>query len=381
MKNKKIIRVTTIPRSFLTLLKDQLNFINQDFDVIAVSSNEPELIKIKETQNVRVFPLNMTRIISPLRDIFSIYQMYKFLIVERPYIIHSHTPKAGLVSMIAGYFANIPNRVHTVAGMPLESRKGIKKKILFLVELLTYKFATNILPNSMDMYKFILKNNMTYKHKLEVIANGTSNGIDLEYFNINNIKPNIKSQLKNELKINQDDVVFLFIGRIVKDKGINELLEIFDSLSQKHNNIKLLLVGKFENKLNSISIRSKNIINLNKSIINCEFQDDIRPYLAISDSFIFPSYREGFPNVILQALSFNLPCISTDVNGVKEVIKDGLNSILIKKQDIHSLKKAILEMLDKEYREILTHNCQKIDLSKYDRLYVQNYLLKFYKSL
>lgn len=182
--NNKIIRITTVPSSLKVLLKDQLKFINNNgYEVVGISSVGKELKEVSDNEGIRTIELNMTRTISPFKDFISLIKMFIILVKEKPDIVHTHTPKAGTIGMLASYIAGIPLRLHTVAGLPLLEKKGVKRNILNFVEKLTYKCSTKIYPNSFVMKDIILKNKFTETNKVKVIANGSSNGIDTSYFN------------------------------------------------------------------------------------------------------------------------------------------------------------------------------------------------------
>mgnify|MGYP000058903701 CR=1 FL=1 len=236
----KIIRITTVPISLDKLIEGQMAFMNDYYEVIAVSSDIENLRKVGLKEGVRTFSLEMTRKITPLKDIKATYKLYRFLKKEKPFIVHTHTPKAGIVGMLASYLAKVPCRLHTVAGLPLLETAGIKRKILNIVEKLTYACATKVYPNSYGLEDIILQNNFTKEKKLKVIGNGSSNGINTEYFKTNLFSEKQKKKLKRELNINETDFVFIFVGRIVGDKGINELIAAFEKLSKENEQVKLL---------------------------------------------------------------------------------------------------------------------------------------------
>ncbi len=217
-KKPKIIRITTVPQSLRTLLKGQHRFMSKNgFDVVGVSSSGKELQEVATNEEIRVQRIEMSRKITPIQDLKSLWQMYCFLKKEKPQIVHSHTPKAGTIGMLASKLAGVPHRLHTIAGLPLMEATGIKRTI----EQLTYACATKIYPNSKGLYDFIVEEKFTSKDKLKIIANGSSNGIDTEHFNPNQINEQQKQDLKHSLNITKNDFVFTFVGRLVGDKGIN----------------------------------------------------------------------------------------------------------------------------------------------------------------
>lgn len=381
MKNK-LFRITTVPISLEKLLEDQLKFMNNYFEVTAIASDKKNLEKFGENESVNSFYLNLTRQITPVKDLIAVWKLSRYFRVTKPYIVHTHTPKAGIVGMLAAYIAKVPHRLHTVAGLPLMESTGIKRKVLNYVEKLTYACATKVYPNSKGLEEFILKENFTKSSKLKIIGNGSSNGIDTSYFNPNLYTVTSKEELKVKLGISEFDKVFIFIGRIVSDKGINELISAFDNLLQKHTNIKLLLVGPLESDLDPLQEQTLKIIETNQHIISLGFQKDVRPFLAISDILTFPSYREGFPNVVLQASAMGLPSIVTNINGCNEIITDNLNGIIIPKKNTDALAEAMSILIKNSILfNKLRVNARKLIQEKYERKVFWEALLQEYKSL
>jgi glycosyltransferase involved in cell wall biosynthesis len=379
---KKLIRITTIPGSLDTLLKGQLRYMNKYFNIVGVSSGGKRLKEVSQKEGVPTFSINMTRSITPFKDLLATYKLYSLFRKEKPFIVHTHTPKAGTLGMFAAKLARVPHRLHTVAGLPLLETTGSKRLLLNKIEKLTYKCATLILPNSFGLNKIILNQNFTNSSKLKVIGNGSSNGIDTKHYNSNKVSENDKTQLRNQLSIKPDDIVFVFVGRIVKDKGINELVTAFNTISKTNNNCKLIIVGPSESHLDPISSTTEKTIKTNKNIIAVGLKKDIRPYVAISHILTFPSYREGFPNVVLQASSMGLPCIVTDINGCNEIITDKVNGIIIPSKDETALKNAMLDLLNNPSKtsEMIKHTRPNI-IKHYEQNFIWNELLKVYQSL
>lgn len=377
----KIIRITTVPISLKVLLKGQLKYISNHYDIIAISSPSPVLEEVAYNEGVKTIGVDLTRKITPLKDILSIIKLFLILKREKPLIVHTHTPKAGLTGMIAAYMAGVPHRLHTVAGMPLLEARGIKRKILIAVDWLTYRCTTKIYPNSFVLSHIITKElKLCSKNKVKVIGNGSSNGINIDYFSPKRIE-NCYS-LKKQFNIKEQNFIFCFVGRVVKDKGINELITAFKQFIDVYCNSKLLLIGPFEDSLDPISNESKHFLKTNENVIHTGFVEDVRPYLAISDVFVFPSYREGFPNVVMQAGAMGLPSIVTNINGCNEIIEDGINGIIVPPKDSESLYNAMVELyLNKDKREKMAHIAREMISSRYDQQLVWDAILKEYKSL
>ncbi|WP_172914435.1 glycosyltransferase family 4 protein [Capnocytophaga canis] len=378
---KKIIRITTVPISLKTLLKGQHRFMSDNgFEVVGVSSFGKELGEVSEDEGIRTVAIEMSRQITPLQDLKSLWKMWNFLRKEKPEIVHTHTPKAGTIGMLAAKLAGVPHRLHTVAGLPLMEAKGNKRKILNFVEKITYACATKVYPNSKGLYYIILENNFTTKNKLKVIANGSSNGINTEYFSPESISDQEKQELKKTLNIQPDDFVFIFVGRLVGDKGINELITAFSEL--RLPDTKLLLVGGEEKDLDPLEINTIKEIQKNENIIAVGFQKDVRPYFAISDGLVFPSYREGFPNVVMQAGAMGLPSIVSDINGCNEIIAEGENGCIIPSKSVEELKLAMKKMReDKSLYYSLQQNSRRMIVERYQREAVWKALLEEYNFL
>lgn len=380
LNKNKLIRITTIPISLEKLLSGQLQFMNNYYNVIAVSSENENLEKLGASQNIETFSIEMTRQITPIKDIIAVIKLYFFLKKTKPFIVHTHTPKAGIVGMLASKLAKVPVRLHTVAGLPLLEATGFKRKILDFVEKLTYKYATKVYPNSFGLLDIINENNYCNSNKLKVIANGSSNGIDTSYFNPNLFSEDEKSKLRKELSIKKDDFVFIFVGRLVKDKGINELISAFNLLQSEVSNLKLLLVGNFEPDLDPLSDETLDTMKKNDSIISVGFKMDVRPYFSISNTLVFPSYREGFPNVVMQAGAMNLPSIVSNINGCNEIISEGKNGLIIPLKDEKAIFEAMKKITNPSIYETMKSNARKVIVDNYEQEKVWNAILEEYRK-
>ena len=376
---KKLIRITTVPISLDKLLGKQLTFMSQFYDVTAISADEKELIKVTAKYGVKNYHVEMTRTISPVDDLKAVWKLYQFLKKQKPDLVHSHTPKAGIVGMMAAFFAGVPHRFHTVVGLPLLEVTGTKRKVLDFVEKVTYSFATKVYPNSFGLEEIIVQENFCPPKKLKVIANGSSNGIDTAFFDKALFAESANQSLKDQLKISPDDFVFIFVGRLVGDKGLNELIAAFKDLALPQ--VKLLLVGPFEPELDPLKAETLHEIDHNTNIIPVGFQPDVRPYFAIADALVFPSYREGFPNVVLQAGAMELPSIVTNINGCNEIIKNHHNGLVIPVKDTSALKTAMYQLVEDEvlYQSLRQESRTKI-VNNYEQQVVWKAILAEYKK-
>lgn len=400
----KIIRTSTIPLSLYILLKGQLKFLNEKFDITAISSNEPELDEVKTSEGIKTIAVDMKRGISPIKDIVSLIKLYKHIKKERPLIVHSITPKAGLLTMLAGKMAGVPIRMHTFTGLIFPTRTGFTQKLLIKMDQLLCWAATNIYPEGVGVKNELISYKITSK-PLKIIANGNVNGIDLNYFSPDQIKLYQRLCLKTELNITSNDFVFVFVGRLVGDKGINELVAAFKELeTRKHDASslvpnpeslvlnpkplvsskvpKLLLVGPLESDLDPLKEETLKEITANPNIISVGFQKDVRPFFAISDALVFPSYREGFPNVVMQAGAMELPSIVSDINGCNEIIIEGENGTIIPVKNTVAIRQAMQKMMDdRVYYKKLKANARPMIQSRYEQQFVWSVLLEEYNTL
>jgi len=377
----KIIRITTVPISLKVLLKKQLRFMSAYFEVVGVSSPGKTLGEVSDQEGIRTVGVNMTRAITPMQDLKAIWSLYRLFKKEKPAIVHTHTPKAGLLGMLAGRLAGVPIRLHTVAGLPLMEATGKKRLLLENVENLTYGAATKVYPNSGNLANFILKHKFCSPAKVKVLGNGSSNGIDTSFFCRTPSLEQTAEDLRQALKIESTDFVFVFIGRLVRDKGIEELVEAFKKLKDKFPVVRLLLVGPFEPELDPISEQTRDAISQDERITLVGFQQDVRPYYLVSNVLAFPSYREGFPNVPMQAGCFDLPSIVTDINGCNEIIVEGENGLIISPKSVGQLLAAMTRLLeDTALYAHMKAKAREMIVSRYEQKYLWNLILKEYEE-
>ncbi len=373
---KKLIKASTVPTSLNTFCRGQLKMLSEHFEVVAISSPLKELDEIKKREGVRCIAVPMERHISIIKDIKSLLIMIKVFHKEKPDIVHSMTPKAGLICMVAAWVNRVPVRMHTYTGLVFPTSHGIKKAVLVLTDKILCHCATYINPEG-----FGVRNDLAAitKKPMRIIGHGNVRGIDLDYWSREkaySVNPDLQEKIKGNF-------VFLFVGRLVKDKGINELVEAFVRLQTEGiKNIKLLLVGRFEEKLDPLKKETIEEISHNPDIITVGEVEDVRPFYLASDVFVFPSYREGFPNTVLEAGAMGLPQIVTDINGANEIIKDKWNGLIVpprRTDDIWNAMKKL--MYDDKLRKKLSDNAREMVADRFEQKYIWSELLKTYNSL
>ncbi|RZJ70843.1 glycosyltransferase family 4 protein [Flavobacterium sp.] len=377
----KIIRTSTIPIALANLLRGQLAFLNEHFEIVAVSSPGEYLEVVSEREKVRTESVQMYRNIKPFHDLVSLWKLYRLFRREKPFLVHSITPKAGLLSMTAAWMARVPVRAHTFTGLIFPSKSGVMRTLLIAMDKILCSFATTIYPEGQGVKRDLEQFGIT-KKPLNVIGNGNVNGIDVDFFSNAHFSSEENRNLKTSLGISDEDFVFVFVGRIVRDKGIEELTSAFDKLSEQNPNVKLLLVGDREQDLDPISERSENSIRNNPNIISLGWQNDVRPFYAIADALAFPSYREGFPNVVMQAGAMDLPSIVTNINGCNEIVEHANNGLIIEPKDEKALFEAMKTLLENESVFLrLKANARQAIVSRYAQKALWEALLFEYERL
>ena len=374
---KKVIRTATIPLSLKTFLNGSIELMMDKYDLVLISSPEEELSELHEKYGVKTIGVSMERRMSIAKDVKSLFSLIKVFYKEKPFMVHSMTPKAGLLCMIAAWVARVPRRVHTFTGLVWPTANGLSRKILMATDKITCACATHIIPEG-EGVKNDLQNHIT-KKPMRVLGYGNVRGVDMDHWKVT---PEILAQ-SSCIKDN-NKFTFVFVGRLVGDKGINELIDAFARLSSEKENVRLFLVGPTEDELDPLKPITWDRIKSIPSIVKIGpvWGDDILKYYAASDCFVFPSYREGFPNTVLEAGAMGLPSIVTDINGSREIINNGENGIIIPQKNVDELYEAMLKMLeDDDMRKNMATNARPMIESRFEQSFVRKCLFDFYDEI
>ena len=345
------------------------------YQTVVVTSPGKELEDFKQRNPLeKTIELPMERHISLTKDMNSLWQMVKVMRKEKPYMVHSMTPKAGLITMMAAWLAGVPVRIHTFTGLVWPTAVGLKRMILMATDWITCACATHIIPEGQGVLDD-LKTHKVCRKPMKVLGYGNVRGVDMERFN-----PARFSDVKKD----ESKFRFVFVGRIVGDKGINELVEAFVRINQEHPNTQLTLVGKYESNLDPIKPETLRVIEDNPCIDACgpRYNDDLLMEYMKSDCFVMPSYREGFPNTVMEAGAMGLPSIVTDINGSREIVIHGENGIIVPLKDTVALYEAMKQMVeDSSARERMAVNARPLIDSRFEKSFVQRCLIKFYEEI
>jgi len=391
---KKIIRATTVPMSLDIFCRDMLRELSEDYEVVGVCADGPEFEAIKAREGVKLVKVDMARQISPVQDLKSLVSLCRVFHQERPDMVHSMTPKAGLLCMMAAWLMRVPVRVHTFTGLVWPTASGVTRQILKMTDRITCFCATHVIPEGQGVLEDLRNGHITGK-QMKVLGYGNVRGIDLSYW----------SRVKSQESTDNSPFTFLFVGRIVGDKGINELVKAFVKLIEmielKNETVKkcrLVLVGPFEAELDPVAEETRRLIETVPEIeaVGSKYGDELRQCYAESDCFVFPSYREGFPNTVIEAGAMNLPCIVTDINGSREIISmlsgDRLasgermsirqNGVVIPSKDEGVLLDAMHWMLTHdEERQQMARSARPMVAARFEQRFVRQQLYDFYREI
>lgn len=374
----KLLRTSTVPDSINSFCRNLLKELREEegYEVSVASSPGKYLDEIADREGVEVYPVAMERHMAPLKDIKSLWGLIRVMRKVKPDIVHSITPKAGLLTMMAAWICRVPVRIHTFTGLVFPTATGLTQKILIFTDRLTCACATHIVPEGEGVKNDLINYRIT-KRPLAVLGHGNIKGINLDNFNPDN--PEVIAEASRLRKA--ELFTFVFVGRLVGDKGINELVSAFTRLEKKHGNSRLVLVGPSEAQLDPLKAETLKEIETNPMIEAVGSQTDVRPWYAMADAFVFPSYREGFPNCVIEAGAMGLPSIVTDINGSREIILGGENGLIIPSKDEEALYQAMEKILtDTKARSRMAKAARPLVASRYEQSYVRDCLKRFYRE-
>ena len=346
-KNKTIVHITTIPESLCVFFEGQFTFIqNSGFDVIAISSPGKWLDTFAKEENIQTYGLEITRKITPFKDILTIYRLCRLLHRIKPDIVHAHTPKGGLLGIVAAWLVRVPIRIYQIHGLRFMTASGMKKKILTATEIVACALANRVLCVSNSIMNFVVDHNICAAQKIKTLANGTINGLNSKSkFNPAIFSAHQKYEIKAGYNIKPDSLVIGFVGRIVRDKGIIELCTAWKTLREEFPRLELLLAGPFEKNTYPLPDDIMEFIHSDDRIHLTGMLLDTVPAYLVMDILVLPTYREGFGLAAIEASAMNIPVVATNIPGCIDAVSDGSTGTLVPPYDAGELCTALRNYL------------------------------------
>ena len=343
----KICRTATVAYYMVSQLKRQVEHLRDSgMEVMLISSDGPELSELELGNGLEHTIIEIPRSLAPWKDLKAFFKLLIFFLRHRFDIVHSTTPKAGLLTAVAALLAGIPVRLHTFTGQQWVTLSGAMRTLSRLADKLIGILNTRCYADSRSQADFLIDEGIISSHKIDVIGHGSLAGVDLKRFDTMHLSENEKNSLRLKLSLPIDAMVFVFIGRITRDKGVRELLSAFTGLNSQGYNADLLLIGPRDEECGGIGSISREEIEKCPRTHYTGYAKKPEQYLAISDIMCLPSYREGFGTVVIEAAAMGIPTIGTRINGLIDAIDDRESGLLVPPRDSEALQKAMKELLD-----------------------------------
>lgn len=340
----RLVHLTTIPAS-LGFLTGQLAYMaDRGVSVTAISSPGTDLERFGLREHVPTYAVPMARRVTPLRDIVAVWRIYRVLRRVRPHIVHAQTPKGGLLGTIAAWLAATPVRVYHIRGLPFTTATGARRLLMRATERVACRLAHSVLCVSHSVRDVAVAEKICPARKIRVLRGGSGNGVDAAgRFSPDRVR-GAREQTRAALGIPQDSRVVGFVGRIVRDKGVTELATAWLPLRDAHPDLHLLVVGHFEAQ-DPVPEHVAALLRSDPRIHLLGYVTDAVPLYAAMDVVALPTYREGFPNVPLEAAAMSLPVVATRVPGCVDAVVDGVTGTLVPPRDAPALAGAIAAYL------------------------------------
>jgi len=382
--NPKICVITTIDASLDGLFPGFYPLlISKGYDVVGICADTSDGLRSENVrkQGVRVINVPMTREFTIWQDIKCLWALCRIFKKERFDIIHYSTPKASLLAAIAGHIAGASLLLYTLRGLGYSAVNGTKRFMSRWCEKIACLAADRVIAISKSLATEAVREKLLPKNRIEVLGSGSSKGVNLEEFNLNEITRTEAKKIRQKLNITDNTIVIGYAGRLTEEKGINELLEAFRFLCHEYVDLFLLLIGD-QDARNPLKEKTVELIEKNKRICITGRMNSIPGYLAAVDIFVLPSYREGFGNVIIEASAMQRPVIATDIPGCRDGLVDGDTGYLVKPYDANSLYQSLKKLVcDPSERIRLGLNGEKWVTKHFDRKIVWARLISVYEQM
>jgi len=378
----RICRVATVPLTFATLLREQVKrVVEAGFDLTLVSSPGPQLEQVADESGARAHGLPMPREMSPFRDLAALWALARYLRRERFDLVHSSTPKAGLLVALAGTMARTPLRLHTYTGQPWVELRGPMRWAALNADRAVGRLDTHLYCDSESQRRFLVAHDIVPEAHLRVLGAGSISGVDVRRFDPE-ARRHDGQRTRDGLGIGHDAVVMVFVGRVTRDKGVRELIAAFAQLASEQPDLHLLLVGPQEPERDPLPLETQHEIASHPRIHAVGFTDSPERYLAAADLFCLPSYREGFGSVAIEAGAMRLPSVVTGVTGLVDAVVHEQTGLVVPPKDTEALVQALRRLIgDADLRNRMGAASRERALRSFDADVVNGLVIAEYRRL
>ncbi len=345
----KLVHIATIPLSLVVIVDGQFNFMkSKGLDVHGIASGGEFAEKVRHEMQVPLDVVEMSREITPWKDLKALVDIWRCLGRIRPQIVHTHTPKGSLLGILGAWFSRVPLRIYHMHGLRFMTATSRQRTVLIWAEKITCLFANQVWCDSHSVREVAITERLCPPHKIKVPLKGSANGVDTaQRFNPDCLAPDARAMMRRQYAIPENARVIGFAGRIVRDKGLIELIEAWTILRESYPDLHLLMLGPFESE-DPVPDAVKSILHQDPRIHVTNFVDFewVAPLYSAMDIFVLPTYREGFPITLLEAAAMRLPIVATRIPGCIDAVEDGVTATLVTVRDASALAEAIGRYLD-----------------------------------
>jgi len=374
---KKVCFVATLELSVRVFLVHHMRLLQDEYDLSVIVNTGNTLFLEPLEIGAEVIPVQIERSISPARDFRSLLDLYRIFRREKFDIVHSIMPKSGLLSMLAGFFARVPVRVHTFTGQVWKNDRGSKRFLLKCADKLIALCATRILVDSPSQRRFIIDEGIVSSNKSSVIGSGSMCGVDMERFSFDS---NVRKEIRDEYGIADNDIVFLYLGRLKKDKGVLDLARAFRTLHKKFPHVHLFIVGPDEDNITDEIMEI--CAGCSDRVHVQGFIDQPEKCFSAADVFCLPSYREGFGLVIAEAAAVGLPSIGSRIYGITDIVFEGVTGALFEPGAHHELMQKMARFVeDPSLIRTMGEKARLNVLQNYTKEKITSAMIRYYRGL
>lgn len=375
----KIARITTIPEAFVHIRKQIQDLVKEGHEVTLITSYGDYQKILEQEANVKMINIEFAREIRPWQDLRTLMVLWWHFVTNRYDIVHSTTPKAGLLVAVASFFALVKVRLHTFTGQRWATLKGPKRKLLMGLDRLIQGLNSHCFADSPSQIDFLVEQEVVLRRNVSCLHKGCLGGIDFERFDANKTSYQ-RAEVLQEIELPLDSQVILFLGRMTEDKGIRELFESFKKLEPLFPKLQLLLIGSTEFESNETKQMFEQM-SAQANVHYLGFQSVPEKFYAVADLFVMPSYREGFGTVILEAAAMKVPSIATRIPGLVDAVEDGVSGLLVSLKNTLELTAAIKKVLeDQQLLASLSENAYQRTKEHFTHQKISSELIQKYQE-